>query len=61
MFSFQKDGIAHYGMLPDFLQAVSQQPDSLYAMDSLFHSADAVVNMWKKCQSSGAKLAAGSN
>ncbi len=50
MFSFRKDGIAHYGMLADFLQAVNQQPDSDKAMDALFHSANDVVEMWAKCE-----------
>lgn len=48
-FDFKKDGIAHYGMLPDFLAAVSQQPESGPAIDQLFHSVDDVVTMWEKC------------
>ena len=39
-------------MLPDFLQAVSQQPDSSQVIDSLFHSANDVVLMWEKCEKS---------
>jgi hypothetical protein len=50
MLSFKKDGIAHYGMLPDFLQALNQQPDSDKAMDALFHSANDVVATWAKCE-----------
>lgn len=48
-FDFKADGIAHYGMLPDFMQALHQQPDSFDAVDALFHSANDVVVMWEKC------------
>lgn len=48
-YDFRADGIAHYGMLPDFLQALNQQPNSARAVDSLFHSANDVVEMWEKC------------
>ena len=51
-YDFKKDGIAHYGMLPDFLQAVSQQPNSSKVIDSLFHSVNDVVLMWEKCEKS---------
>lgn len=46
--SFQRDGVAHYGMLADFMQAVSQKPDSQDAVKGLFRSANDVVVMWEK-------------
>jgi len=49
-FDFKRDGIAHYGMLPDFLQAISQKPGSTGAMNVLFRSANDVVKMWEKCE-----------
>ena len=49
-FDFKTDGIAHYGMLADFVQAVSQKPDSEAALTALFRSADDVVKMWEKCE-----------
>lgn len=49
-FDFKKDGIAHYGMLADFMQAVSQKPNSNGAMTALFRSANDVVEMWEKCE-----------
>lgn len=55
-FHFKNDGIAHYGMLPDFLQVVSQQPESTKALDALFHSANDVVWMWGKCERMGKKI-----
>lgn len=50
VFSFKNDGIAHYGMLPDFLQALSQKPNSDTALRSLFNSAHTVVTMWEQCE-----------
>jgi microsomal dipeptidase-like Zn-dependent dipeptidase len=49
-FDFKTDGIAHYGMLPDFIQAVSQKPGSEAALQALFRSANDVVEMWEKCE-----------
>lgn len=46
--NFQRDGAAHYGMLADFMQAVSQKPDSQSAINGLFRSANDVVVMWEK-------------
>ena len=56
VFSFKKDGIAHYGMLPDFIEALSQKPESADAMNALFHSANDVVLMWEKCNKVGGTL-----
>ncbi|MGC4044398.1 MAG: membrane dipeptidase [Armatimonas sp.] len=55
-FDFKKDGIAHYGMLADFMQAVSQKPGSDTAMKTLFHSANDVVEMWEKCEEAAKKI-----
>lgn len=49
-FNFKTDGIAHYGMLPDFLQALSEQPESNDAVHAMFRTADDVVSMWEKCE-----------
>ena len=38
-YDFQRDGLAHYGMLPDFMQAVSQKPGSKPAISALYHTA----------------------
>jgi len=55
-YDFKKDGIAHYGMLPDFFQAVNEQPGSSGVMNALFHSVDDVVKMWEKCEKSAANV-----
>jgi hypothetical protein len=43
------EGVAHYGLIPDFIQDLSnvglQAPD----MSVLFHSAEAFAQMWVKC------------
>lgn len=49
-YDFKADGLAHYGMLADFMQALSQQPGAGPAMDRMFHSVNDVVTMWEKCQ-----------
>jgi len=50
VYDFKRDGIAHFGMLPDFMQALSQQPGSATAVSGLYRSADAVVRMWEKVE-----------
>ncbi len=45
---FQRDGLAQYGMLADFMQSVSQKAESQNAVAGLFRSANDVVEMWEK-------------
>ena len=47
-FRFERTGLAHYGMLPDFMQAISQKPTGAEAVTGLFRSANDVVEMWEK-------------
>ena len=49
---YNNDGVAHYGMLPDFLQAVktSSNPDGQTVYDALNKSANSFVQMWEKCE-----------
>jgi microsomal dipeptidase-like Zn-dependent dipeptidase len=46
-FKIENDGLAHYGMLPDFLGALESQPGGKATVDSLFGSADATITMWE--------------
>jgi hypothetical protein len=46
-FDLNRDGVAHYGMMPDLLAAAAQQPQGRQALDVLFHSADAYVRTWQ--------------
>ncbi len=50
IFDFQSDGLAHYGMLPDFMQALSDKPNSGAAVKALFHSAEDTIRMWEACE-----------
>lgn len=52
-FDIHQDGIANYGMLPDFLEALTEyeQASPLKGAPSvaaLFHSAEDVIQMWEK-------------
>jgi microsomal dipeptidase-like Zn-dependent dipeptidase len=49
-FDFRNDGLAHFGMLPDFLQAVSQTPEGEKVVRNLFDGAEEVIRLWEKAQ-----------
>jgi microsomal dipeptidase-like Zn-dependent dipeptidase len=49
-FDFRNDGLAHFGMLPDFLQAVSQTPEGDKVVNKLFDGAEDVIRLWEKAQ-----------
>jgi microsomal dipeptidase-like Zn-dependent dipeptidase len=49
-FDFTSDGLAHFGMLPDFLQAVSQTPEGEKVVNKLFDGAEDVIKLWEKSQ-----------
>jgi microsomal dipeptidase-like Zn-dependent dipeptidase len=50
-FNFRTDGLAHYGMLPDFLQALSDRPRGKLLARALLQSANDVVEMWERAES----------
>lgn len=43
------DGLAHYGMIPDFLVDVALQRGGWDRVEPVFRSAEAVVNAWQRC------------
>ncbi len=49
-FDFNFDGMAHYGMLPDFLQDLRNIGLTQEEMNPLFNSAEAYIQMWEKCE-----------
>jgi microsomal dipeptidase-like Zn-dependent dipeptidase len=54
-FDFTRDGIAHYGMLPDFLQAIHGQlrtsgQDADRLMRQMFHTAEDTIAMWERAE-----------
>jgi hypothetical protein len=71
-FDFTTDGLANYGLLPDFLQAVSvhpappwtptagtsptPNPEAIPELKALFHSAEDVIDMWAKDELAAEKI-----
>ncbi|MFL5894673.1 MAG: membrane dipeptidase [Thermoleophilaceae bacterium] len=47
-FDITKDGVAHYGLLPDLLADVERQPGGRAALGMMFHSAEAYVQTWQR-------------
>ncbi len=50
-FDLNTDGVAHYGLFADLLDGVEAQPDGPAAMRTLFHSAEAYLQMWSLARS----------
>ena len=55
-FDLNEDGLAHYGLLGDFIEDLRtiQVPDA--AIDTLFDSAEAFLQMWEACELRAAGL-----
>jgi microsomal dipeptidase-like Zn-dependent dipeptidase len=49
-YNFATDGIANYGMLADFMQAINQRNNSAQAIQALYHSAEDFIEMWELAQ-----------
>jgi hypothetical protein len=65
-YDFHRDGIANYGLLPDFFQAVSERgsnPGSTgyTALNALYHSAEDVIEMWEKVEAAAPLVCSGTN
>ncbi len=43
------DGVAHYGLLPDFLAHIGQRPGGSGVLSNIFGSAEGFARMWEKC------------
>ena len=50
--------MAHYGLLPDFLQDMRNQGLAIADFAPLFRSAGDYVELWEKCQRRAAALGA---
>jgi microsomal dipeptidase-like Zn-dependent dipeptidase len=50
-FDVNKDGVAHYGLLPDLLADVQQRPHGKAALRVLFGSAEAYLRTWGRAVS----------
>lgn len=49
-FDINMDGMAHYGMLPDFLQDLWNIGMPEDAMQTLYHSAEDYISVWERCE-----------
>lgn len=47
---YGSDGVAHYGMLPDFLQAIKACANGETVCEALNGSANVFVEMWERCE-----------
>jgi hypothetical protein len=47
-YDLNKDGVAHYGLIPDLLAKVQTEPHGRDALDLLFHSAEAYLETWQR-------------
>jgi len=56
-FDINLDGMAHYGMLPDFLQDLRNIGLTAEDLVPLFRSAYDYVQMWDKCEHTAAEMA----
>jgi len=52
-FDFSRDGLAHYGMLPEFLYAVSETDSTGQAISALYASAEVFLNTWRQVERRG--------
>jgi microsomal dipeptidase-like Zn-dependent dipeptidase len=57
-FDFNTDGLAHIGLLPDFIRDLVHVGMTDAQMDPLFSSAEAFLRMWEACEARGAALTA---
>ena len=55
-FDINLDGMAHYGLLPDFLQDLRNQGLSIEDFAPLFRSANDYVEVWERCEARAAAL-----
>ncbi len=56
-FDINLDGLAHYGLLPDFLQDIRNQGLAIEDFAALFRSANDYVEVWARCEQRSAALA----
>lgn len=48
--SINTDGVAHYGLLPDFIQDMKNVGITNKDLSPLFLSAEYFAQMWEKCE-----------
>jgi hypothetical protein len=58
-FDFNKDGLAHIGLLPDLILDLVHVGMTHEQFDPLFSSAEAFLRMWEACEAHSAPALAG--
>ena len=48
--TFNLDGLAHFGLLPDMLQDLKNLGPSRDDFEALFSSAESYISMWEKVE-----------
>lgn len=56
VFDFNKDGLAHVGLLPDFIKDLTNVGLTEDDLEPLFHSAEAYIRMWEKIHGGPPKI-----
>jgi len=54
--NFNREGLVHYGLLPDFLRDVANQIAVEDLMEPFFRSAERFIQVWEKCEAVGQQL-----
>ena len=49
-FDFNFDGLAHYGLVPDFIEDLRRIGTPPAAIDTLFNCAEALLQCWETCR-----------
>lgn len=55
---YTQTGMAHYGLLPEFIKDVRERPNGTLVANTLNSSADRFILMWEKCERLSATLRA---
>ena len=50
-FNFAKEGMAHYGLFPEWVENLRQNPKNSSSMEAFMRSAEAFIQMWERATS----------
>ncbi|HET6336490.1 MAG TPA: membrane dipeptidase [Polyangiales bacterium] len=55
-YDFNRDGLAHYGLLPDFVRDIANQYGSDEPLVPFFRSAQRFIETWERCEAASARV-----
>ena len=55
-YDFRLDGLAHYGMLAELIEALDTFQGGPAVVDNLYSSAEATIRMWEACEAAKANV-----